>query len=174
MNIWCEHANTIKHVSERSWLSGWVILAHLAHLAQSYLSLIFSAINTYYCSWFHLTNKKICSDWRQKLGEKWPMLMTFFLTATAAITGRKSVMFKKVWKRSLKGNQSGIFGFIPLNDTSKTKLIFQNILKFYDLCVMKVKCSLSPNLASGRFENWWVPLYIPTGYTKLQNVYHYC
>ena len=89
--FWCEHANIRKHVSEHSWLSGWVIfsiLAHLAHLAQSYFSLIFSAINTYNCSWFDLTNKKICSDWRQKLGEKWPMLTTFFLTTIAAITGR--------------------------------------------------------------------------------------
>ena len=62
-----EHANIRKHVSEYSWSSGWVILsilAHLAHLAQSYFSLIFSAINTYNCSWFNLTNKKICSDWR--------------------------------------------------------------------------------------------------------------
>ena len=88
--FWCKHANTRKHVSEHSWSSGWVILsilAHLAHLAQSYFSLIFSAINTYNCAWFDLTNKNICSDWRQKLGEKWPMLMTFFLTAIAAITG---------------------------------------------------------------------------------------
>ena len=45
-----EHANTKKHVSEHSWLYGSVILsilAHLAHLAQSYFSMIFSAINTY-------------------------------------------------------------------------------------------------------------------------------
>ena len=34
------------------------ILAHLAHLAQSYFSLIFSAINTYNCFWFDLINKK--------------------------------------------------------------------------------------------------------------------
>ena len=34
------------------------ILAHLAHLAQFYFSLIFSAINTYNCFWFDLTNKK--------------------------------------------------------------------------------------------------------------------
>ena len=34
-----------------SVVSGWVnILAHLAHLAQSYFSLIFSATNTYNCS----------------------------------------------------------------------------------------------------------------------------
>ena len=89
--FWCEHANTKKHVSKHSWLSGRVILsilAHIAHLAQSYLSLILSAIKTYNCSWFDLTNEKICSDWRQKLGEKWQMLVTsFFLTATAAILG---------------------------------------------------------------------------------------
>ena len=79
-----------EHVSEHNWSSGWVILsilAHRAHLAQSYFSLIFSAFNTYNCSWFNLTNKKVCSDWRRKHGEKWPMLMTFFLTAIAAITG---------------------------------------------------------------------------------------
>ena len=63
------------------------IFAHLAHLAQFYFSLIFSAINTYNCFWFDLTNKKNFSDWRQKHGEKWPMLTTFFLTLTAAITG---------------------------------------------------------------------------------------
>ena len=89
--FWFKHANTKKkHISKHSWLSGWVILnilAHLAHLAQSYFSLIFSATNTYNCSQFDLTNKKSCSDWRQKLGEKWTTLTTFFLTATAAITG---------------------------------------------------------------------------------------
>ena len=93
--FWFKHANTRKHVSKHSWLSGWVILnisADIAHLAQSYFSLIFSATNTYNCSWFDLTNKKICSDWKQKLGEKWPMLTTFFLTATAAITGKDLVI----------------------------------------------------------------------------------
>ena len=89
--FWWEHVNKRKHVSEHSWLCGWVILsilAHLAHLAQSYISLINSATNTCKCSWFDLTSKKICSDWKQNLGEKWPILTTFFLTATAAITGK--------------------------------------------------------------------------------------
>ena len=88
--FWFKHANTRKHINEHSWLFGSVmlnILAHLTHLAQSYFFLIFSAINTYNCFWFDLTNRKICSDWKQKLGEKWPTLTTFFLTATAAITG---------------------------------------------------------------------------------------
>ena len=61
MIFWFKHANTRKHVCEQSWLSGWIffnILAHLAHLAQSYFSLIFSAINTYNCFWFDLTIKK--------------------------------------------------------------------------------------------------------------------
>ena len=56
--FWFKHTNTRKHVSEQSWLSGWIILiilAHLAHLAQSYFSLIFSAVNTYNCFWFDLT-----------------------------------------------------------------------------------------------------------------------
>ena len=50
----------------------WVILsilAHLAHLAQSYFSLIVSAIKTYNCDNL---------QWL-KLGGKWPMLTTFFL-----------------------------------------------------------------------------------------------
>ena len=88
--FWLKHANTWEYVSEQSWLSGWNvlnILAHLTHLAQSYFCLIFSAINTYNCFWFDQTNKKDCSDWTQKLGEKWPMITTFFLTETAAITG---------------------------------------------------------------------------------------
>ena len=88
--FWFKHTNTRKHVSEQSWLSGWNILiisAHLAHLAQFYFSLIFSAINTFNCFWFDLTNKKKFSDWRQKHGEKWPMFTTFFLMATASITG---------------------------------------------------------------------------------------
>ena len=41
----------------------WVILsilAHLAHLAQSFFSLILSSINTYSCSWFNPTNR---SQW---------------------------------------------------------------------------------------------------------------
>ena len=78
--FWLKHANTRKQVSEQSWLSDWIILIvldHLAHFAQSYFSLIFSAINKYNCSWFDLIHKKICSDWRQKLGEKRPMLTTF-------------------------------------------------------------------------------------------------
>ena len=53
-----------EHVSEHNWSSGWVILsiwAHRAHLAQSYFSLIFSAFNTYNCSWFNLTNKKFAA-----------------------------------------------------------------------------------------------------------------
>ena len=57
--FWFEHENTRKHVSEQSWLSGWkflIILAHLAHLAQFYFSLIFSA--SFNCFWFDLTNKK--------------------------------------------------------------------------------------------------------------------
>ena len=45
------------------------------------------------CFWLDLTNKKNFSDWRQKHGEKWPMLTTFFLTATAAITG--SIFFSQ-------------------------------------------------------------------------------
>ena len=72
--FWFKHANTRKHVSEQSWLSGWIILiilAHLAHLAQSYFSLIFSAINTYNCFWFHLINEKNFSHWRS------PLLVSF-------------------------------------------------------------------------------------------------
>ena len=97
-----------EHVSEHDWSSEWVILsilAHWAHLAQSYFSLIFSAINTYNCFWFDLTEKrKNFGDWSQKHGEKWPMLTTFFLTATAAITGilwwkkYKFVEFRKLKK----------------------------------------------------------------------------
>ena len=71
------------------WLNYFNILAHLAHLAQFYFSVIFSAINTYNCFWFEVTDKRNFNDWRQKYGEKWPMLTTFFLTATDAITGKK-------------------------------------------------------------------------------------
>ena len=52
---------TRKHVSEHGWLFVWMILsilAHLAHLAQSYFSLIFSTINTYNCSKLILVDKK--------------------------------------------------------------------------------------------------------------------
>ena len=58
---WFKHANTRQHVSEQRWLCGWIILdilAHLAHLARFYFSLIFSAINTHNCFWFDLINKK--------------------------------------------------------------------------------------------------------------------
>ena len=48
--------------------------------------LIFNAINIYNCFWFDLIKKKF-NDWRWKHGENWPLLTTFFLTATAAITG---------------------------------------------------------------------------------------
>ena len=40
-----------------------------------------------------ISNKwKKFHDWRQKQGEKWQVLTTFFLTATAAITGNKRIM----------------------------------------------------------------------------------
>ena len=111
--FWFKHANTRKHISEKSWLSGWIILntlAHLAHLAQFYFSLIFSAINTYNCFWFDLTNKKNFSDWRQKHGEKWPMLTTFFHTATAAITGKiKSMLFVALLTDEFPGDSHEFF-----------------------------------------------------------------
>ena len=91
--FWYEHANIRKHVNEHSWSSVRVILsilAHLAHLAQSYFSLIFSAINTFNCFWFNLTNGEICNEWGRRLGEKWQMLTPFFLTAIAAITGNSA------------------------------------------------------------------------------------
>ena len=69
-----------EHVNEDNWLSGSVILSVLAqqsHLALSYFSLIFSAFNTYNCSWFNLTNKKICSGWSWKHDKKWPTFTTF-------------------------------------------------------------------------------------------------
>ena len=79
-----------EHFSEHNWSSRWVILiilAHLAHLPQSYFSLIIIGFNTHNCSLFYLTNSQYCSDWRKKHGENWPMLMTFSLTAIAPITG---------------------------------------------------------------------------------------
>ena len=85
--FWFKHASTRKHISEQSWLSEWIILnilAHLAHLAQSFFS-DFQRNECINCPWFDLTNKKIYSDWIQKLGKKWSMLPTFFLRAIAAI-----------------------------------------------------------------------------------------
>ena len=104
-----EQANT-RYVSEHDWSSEWVILsilAHRAHLAQSYFSPIFSAFMAYNCSWFLLTIKKNCSNWRHKHGEKWPMLMTFFLTAIAAITGM-TIFFNRSnsWKVSVSVGSS--------------------------------------------------------------------
>ena len=97
------------HVSEHSWLSGWVFLSistHLAHLAQPYFSLIFSAINTYNCSWFDLTNKKICSDWRKKLYEEWKVITgtllypCIFLSIQEVSGEKRHSLFGK-WIRSL-------------------------------------------------------------------------
>jgi len=64
------------------------ILAHLAHLAQSYFSLIFSATNTYNCSQFDLTNKKVAVTEDKSSVKSEQRLRLFFLTATAAITGK--------------------------------------------------------------------------------------
>ena len=86
MTLACKYNKACQWARLVVWLN-LNILAHLAHLAQSYFSLIFSAINTYNCLWFDLTNRKICSDWKQKHSKKWSVLTTFFLTATAAITG---------------------------------------------------------------------------------------
>ena len=87
--------NTLKNrcydTCEHSGSSAWVILSisvHPAHLAQSYFSLIYSAIIIFNCSWIYLTKEKKCSDWRQMLCGKWPMLTTFLLMAIAAITGK--------------------------------------------------------------------------------------
>ena len=90
--------------SKYSWLFGWMILsilAHLAHLAQSFFS-DFQRNQYINCPWFDLTNQKIYSDWKQKLGKKWSMLPTFFLRAIAAITcilcgilGQMRLMIKK-------------------------------------------------------------------------------
>ena len=72
--FWFKHANTKKHLSKHSWLCSWVILnilTHLAHLAQSYFSLLFRPINIYNSYGIILTNKKIWSDWKQKLDGNW-------------------------------------------------------------------------------------------------------
>ena len=59
------------------WLSTCKYFRSLIFFAQFYFSLIFCAINIYNCSWFDLTSKKICGDWRQTLCKKWPMLDFF-------------------------------------------------------------------------------------------------
>ena len=72
-----KQANTRKHVREHSWSSIRVVLStlgHQAHLAQSYFSLIFSAINTYNCLWFNLTLWRIAIT--EDGGEWW--MLTFF------------------------------------------------------------------------------------------------
>ena len=79
----CKYKKACQWAKLVVWLNHfWLFLAHLAHLAQSYFSLIFSAVYTYNCFWFDLTK----FQWL-KIVKKWPMLTTFFLTATAAITG---------------------------------------------------------------------------------------
>ena len=93
------HANAKKLYSEHSWLSGWVnlsILAHLAHLAQSYFSDF--QCNQYIQLLLIWSNKKKFQWLTQKHGEKWLMLTTFFLTATAAITGNQTNMFLAIFK----------------------------------------------------------------------------
>ena len=47
--------------------------------------------------WVSIKNKINFSDWRRKHAEKWTMLMTFFLTAIAAITGKRyKLMLMKI------------------------------------------------------------------------------
>ena len=78
--FWCKPANKKKHVSEHSWLSGWVIfsiLAHSAHLIQSDLSLVFSAINKYDCSWFDPLNEQISVTERKNLMRSDQLLQLF-------------------------------------------------------------------------------------------------
>ena len=133
-----EYANTRKHVSEHSWSFGWVILsilAHLAHMAQSYFSLIFSAFNTDNCYWFNQTNKKNYSDWRRKNGEKWQMLATFFLTAIAAITGGNNNNNKN------NNDNSNLPASAPCSDTN-CDVSAKLALKFFfvRLATAKMKC----------------------------------
>ena len=62
--FWFEHANTRKHVSEHSWLSGWVILsiwAYLAHLPCAF-SLILNRINKLMFWFKHANTRKHVSE----------------------------------------------------------------------------------------------------------------
>ena len=85
--FWFKHANTRKHISEKSWLSGWIILntlAHLAHLAQFYFSLIFSAINIYNCFCFILpanpNQHPIYASWQVRVmySSPWVFFLNLF------------------------------------------------------------------------------------------------
>ena len=99
------------------------VLAQRAHL--SYITLIFSAFDTYNCSRLNLTNKRLCSDWRQKPGEKWPILMTFFLTAIAAITGIQVLTVE------------------PIADERK-KLMFNNFDAYFSGEMIHQQCRVEP------------------------------
>ena len=57
----------------------------------------------------------------------------------------------KILKRSLKWNQPGIFCFIRLKVTSKTRLIVKKMGKFNDLYFMKVKNVNISKSALGNF-----------------------
>ena len=101
----------------------------------------------------------------------------FFLAYNSVVFQRicrKLVTVRKILKRSLKWDQSGIYSFIRLKDTSKTRLTVKKMGKFYDLYPMKVKRSFTQNLASGTFENWWILSITPICYIKLQNIYQHC
>ena len=67
--------------------AGCLVESFWIHLVQSIHTIAFSAINTYNCFWFKVANIRNFNDWRLKHGEKWPMLTTFFLTATVALIG---------------------------------------------------------------------------------------
>ena len=86
--IWaCKYKRACQWAKLVVSLNCFEYLSSSSSLAQFDFSLIFSAINTHYCFWFNLTNRKIFSDWRQMHGKKWSVLTTFFLTATAITIG---------------------------------------------------------------------------------------
>ena len=140
-----EHANT--RTCQWAWLVIWVSdFDYFSSLSSFGSNLFFSDFQCIQCIQLLLifSNKwKICSDWRRKHGEKWPMLMTFFLTAIAAITGILKITTQKsqIWFLSFQSNQlwidtackqSGIMSsaWFHLVENSKYFIFTQDFIPF--------------------------------------------
>ena len=120
------------------------ILAHRAHLAQSYSSLIFSAFNIYNCSWFNLKNEVyrtfLCyTHWVRKernreflfLDLSTDFISRVVLPVMAAIAARKKVISIGHFSLSVCLQSLNLF----LLDQIKSNSIYW----FYILIILKIR-----------------------------------
>ena len=89
-----EHANTRRHVSERSWLYAWVFW--VLSSSSSFSSVLFFYVfecNKYIQLLLIWSNKKKKLQRLKKFGGKWSLLTAFFLTAPSITHWTSHLLF---------------------------------------------------------------------------------